>query len=246
MLLLGGLPVAFGLALASIAYLHASAIAGPVAAVINMSQGATNFLLLAIPFFVLSGGLMSEGGLSRRLAESLRLLVGRLHGGLHHVLVIGCFIFSGMSGAKIADIVAVGTPLKRVLDSEGYPRAESAAVLAASAVAAETIPPSIAMLVLASVTSVSVASMFIAGILPAAVISISLMLLIYVKARRSGFRQPIRVTWLQKLQATWPAFPAFLIPVIIAGGIISGLATPPKCPRSPSSFASRGRSSTAK
>lgn len=225
-LLFGGVPVAFALALASIIYLHFSGIATPVAAVINMSQGATNFLLLAIPFFVLAGALMAEGGLSRRLAHCLRLLVGRVYGGLHEVLVIASFIFSGLSGAKIADIVAVGGPLKKMLDEQGYPPEQSAAVLAASAAAGETIPPSIAMLVLGSVTSISIAALFVGGVIPAAIISLMLMGAVYIRARRMGLRHMTRSTPRQKAVAIWYALPAFLIPAVIVGSIAGGFATP--------------------
>ena len=181
-----GVPVSFALMVAATAYLYVSGLGLPVAVSINMTQAMANFVLLAVPFFILVGLIMAEGGLSKRLANSLRLLIGRLYGGLLQVVIVATFIFSGISGAKVADIVAVGTPLKGVLTAGGYDMSEAAAVLAASAAAGETVPPSIAMLVFGSITSLSIAALFAAGVLPAAVISVGLMATAYLLARQTS------------------------------------------------------------
>jgi len=127
---------------------------------------------------------MERGGISVRLVRFIHALVGHFRGGLLQVTVVSMYIVSGLSGSKPADVAAVGTVMRDQLrERHGAP--EGAAVLAASAVMGETVPPSIAMLIVGSITSVSVAGMFIGGLIPAAVMALSLMALIYVRARRA-------------------------------------------------------------
>ena len=221
-----GVPVSFALMVAATAYLYVSGLGLPVAVSINMTQAMTNFVLLAVPFFILVGLIMAEGGLSKRLATSLRLLIGRLYGGLLQVVIVATFIFSGISGAKVADIVAVGTPLKGVLTAGGYDMSEAAAVLAASAAAGETVPPSIAMLVLGSVTSLSIAALFAAGVVPAAVISVGLMATAYLLARKRHLREDVNAPLAAKLRSLGVCVPALSVPVVLVGGIVAGIATP--------------------
>jgi tripartite ATP-independent transporter DctM subunit len=225
-LVVAGVPVGFALMVAATAYLYASGIASPVAVTINMTKAVDNFVLVAVPFFILVGLIMAGGGLSRRLAGSLRLLIGRLYGGLLQVVIVATFIFSGISGAKIADIVAVGTPLKGVLAAGGYDLSEAAAVLAASAAAGETVPPSIVMLVLGSITSLSIAALFAAGLLPAAVISVGLMVTAYLRARRRGLREDVSATLGEKARSIGACLPALSVPVLLVGSILGGIATP--------------------
>jgi tripartite ATP-independent transporter DctM subunit len=168
---------------------------------------------------------MTEGGLSRRLTDFVISLVGRFRGGMLQVIVVSMYIMSGISGSKVADVAAVGTTMKNVMRREGYDSGETAAVLASCAVMGETVPPSIAMLVLASVTSLSIGSLFVAGLLPAAVIALCLMLLIFFRSRRrageSKKHSPREIA-----HAGLDAIPALVAPVILIGGIVSGIATP--------------------
>jgi tripartite ATP-independent transporter DctM subunit len=133
---------------------------------------------------------------------------------------------SGLSGSKAADVAAVGTVMRGMLKKQGYSSAEGAAVLAASAVMGETVPPSIAMLILGSVTSISMAGLFIGGLLPAAVIAVCLMILIYVRARRSGITPEARAPWKARLDASIGAILPFLMPLFLFVGILAGIATP--------------------
>ena len=140
------------------------------------------------------------------------------------VIVVCMYIVSGISGSKIADIAAVGTTMKDTMRREGYDAGETAAVLASGAVMGETVPPSIAMLVLASVTSLSIGTLFVAGLLPAAVMAACLMVLIYFRAgRRDSTRKasPAEIG-----RAGVRAIPALVAPLILIGGIVSGIATP--------------------
>ncbi len=220
-----GVPIGFALLMISLIYLHLSKMVSLSVIPINLQAGISSFVMLSIPFFILAGYVMTEGGLSKRLTSFIIALVGRLRGGLLQVIVLCMYIMSGISGSKVADVAAVGTTMKDVMKKHHYDAGETAAVLASSAIMGETIPPSIAMLVLASVTSLSIGTLFVAGLLPAAVMALCLMVLIYVRAgkhRDSDQRYSLR----EIRSAGLEAIPALIAPIILVGGIVSGLATP--------------------
>jgi tripartite ATP-independent transporter DctM subunit len=223
--LLLGVPIGFVLLMATLLYLHTSRTIPLSVVPINMQGGISSFVMLSIPFFILAGYVMTEGGLSRRLTDFVISLVGRFRGGMLQVIVVSMYIMSGISGSKVADVAAVGTTMKNVMRRERYDPGETAAVLATCAVMGETVPPSIAMLVLASVTSLSIGSLFVAGLLPAAVIALCLMLLIYVRSRgRPGELK--KHSMREIFHAGLDAIPAVVAPVILIGGIVGGVATP--------------------
>ncbi|RYY12312.1 MAG: TRAP transporter large permease subunit, partial [Alphaproteobacteria bacterium] len=181
-----GLPVSFAMLAGSAAFLLVTGVAPTIAVAQNAQDGTGNFILLTLPFFIWAGLVMERGGISLRLVRFAMALVGHIRGGLLQVVVLTIFMVSGISGSKIADVVAVGSVLRRELKARGYAPEHGAAVLAASAAMSETIPPSIAMLVLGSVAPISIGTLFIAGIAPAAVIAVLLMALNYTLARRAG------------------------------------------------------------
>ena len=223
--LLLGVPIGFVLLMATLLYLHTSRTIPLSVVPINMQGGISSFVMLSIPFFILAGYVMTEGGLSRRLTDFVISLVGRFRGGMLQVIVVSMYVMSGISGSKVADVAAVGTTMKNVMRRERYDPGETAAVLATCAVMGETVPPSIAMLVLASVTSLSIGSLFVAGLLPAAVIALCLMLLIYVRSRgRPGELK--KHSMREIFRAGLDAIPAVVAPVILIGGIVGGVATP--------------------
>ncbi len=221
-----GLPVGFSLLLGAIGYLYVKGTVSMVALAHNMVNGVGNFVLLALPFFILAGVVMNEGGISLRLVRFVRALVGHFRGGLFQVMVVSMYIVSGLSGSKPADVAAVGSVMRDMLRQEGYSLDEATAVLAASAVMGETVPPSIAVLVLASVTTLSIGALFIGGLIPAVVIAIAIMVLIYVRARRWQVLVMPRVTLRELAKATCGGILPLLMPVILFGGILLGVATP--------------------
>jgi tripartite ATP-independent transporter DctM subunit len=221
-----GVPVGFALLLSTASYLWVGDIAPIEALPQQMVNGTGNFILLAIPFFILAGLIMERGGISLRLVHFVHAFVGHLRGGLLQVMVLSMYLVSGLSGSKAADVAAVGTVMRGMLKKQGYSSAEGAAVLAASAVMGETVPPSIAMLILGSVTSISMAALFIGGIIPAAVIGVCLMALIYVRARRSGVTPEAQAPWSVRLDASIGAILPFMMPLILFVGILAGVATP--------------------
>jgi tripartite ATP-independent transporter DctM subunit len=222
----GGLPVGFALILSTMLYLWISGTVPMVALPQNMVDGTGNFVLLALPFFVFAGLIMERGGISLRLVRFVHSLVGHLRGGLLHVMVLSMYLVSGLSGSKTADVAAVGSVMRDMLKREKYSLSEGAAVLAASAAMGETVPPSIGILVLGSITTLSMAALFIGGVIPAAVIAVCLLVLIYLRAGRAAPtphpRAPLRVMAASGVAAILP----LMMPVILFAGILLGVATP--------------------
>jgi tripartite ATP-independent transporter DctM subunit len=226
MAVLLGLPVSFAMLLGSLMFLLISGVAPLIAAAQNTFDGTSNFILLTLPFFIWAGLIMEKGGISLRLVRFAMTLVGHMRGGLLQVVVLTIYMVSGISGSKIADVVAVGSVLRRELKKQGYRPEQGAAVLAASAAMSETIPPSLAMLVLGSVAPISIGTLFIAGLMPAAVIALLLMILNYVLSRRGNMASVPRATLPELLRATGGAVLPLVMPVIMVIGIRFGVATP--------------------
>ena len=223
--ILAGVPVGFVLLLSTAAYMWISGAAALVVLPQSMVNGTGNFILLAVPFFILAGLIMERGGISTRLVRFIQTLVGHLRGGLLQVAVVSMYVVSGLSGSKPADVAAVGTVMRDRL-RERHGAAEGAAVLAAAAIMGETVPPSIAMLIVGSITNVSVAAMFIGGLIPAAVMALGLVILIYVRARRAGTPVIPRAPLPEMLRAALAAILPLLMPGMLLGGILGGVATP--------------------
>ena len=223
--ILAGVPVGFVLLLSTATYLWGTGTASLVVLPQTMVNGTGSFILLAVPFFILAGLVMERGGISIRLVRFIHALVGHMQGGLLQVTVASMYLVSGLSGSKPADVAAVGTVMRDEL-RERHSAAEGTAVLAAAAVMGETVPPSIAMLIVGSITSVSVGAMFIGGLIPAAVMAVCLMVLIYVRARSSGAPGTPRASAAVMARAGLGAILPLLMPASLLAGILFGIATP--------------------
>lgn len=198
-----------------------------VAAVVKIFQPTQSFPLLAIPFFMLSGSLMMGGELGKRLIHFATTLVGRFHGGLGQVTVVGSTVFGGVSGSAVAEASALGSMLIPWQKREGYPAAFSASVTAASSVIAGLIPPSIPLILFATVANLSIASLFMAGILPGLLLCSGFMLTCYLSGRLRGFPRLLdTVTPADILKATLKASPALAMPAFIVVLLRAGIATP--------------------
>jgi tripartite ATP-independent transporter DctM subunit len=173
--LAGGLPIGFALALAALIFIWVEGSLPGVIFAQQMARGIDNFVLLAIPFFILVGYLMEANGMSVRLIELLQRLVGRMRGGLNVVMVTAMVLFSGISGSKMADVAAVGAVLIPASRKSGQNPGSTVALLAASAVMAETIPPCINLIILGFVANLSIGGLFAAGLLPAALMAAALV-----------------------------------------------------------------------
>jgi tripartite ATP-independent transporter DctM subunit len=221
----GGVPVGFVLLLSTAAYAFITGTTSLVVLPQSMVNGTGNFILLAIPFFILAGLIMERGGISARLIHFISAIVGHTRGGLLQVAVASMYVISGLSGSKPADVAAVGTVMRDEL-RDRHGAEEGAAVLAASAIMGETVPPSIAMLIVGSITNVSVAAMFVGGMIPAAVMALALMALIYVRARKAAAPSVARVPLRGVARAALGALLPLLLPGMLLGGILFGVATP--------------------
>jgi C4-dicarboxylate transporter DctM subunit len=224
-LLLLNVPVAFALGLAGFAALVVSG-QYPLAIVDQrMFTAFDSFPLMAIPFYILAGGLMDCGGISGRIVRFAGTLVGHLRGGLAMVAVVSCMFFSGVSGSAVADAAAIGAALIPAMTRRHYDPAFSASLVASSAVMGPIIPPSIPMVLYGVLAGVSIADLFVAGILPGVVIALSLMIVCYWEAVRHNYPREQRATLRELLSVLREAIWALLMPVIILGGILSGAFT---------------------
>ena len=194
----------------------------------NLYNGMAKFLLLAIPFFVISGNVMAEAGISRRLIDFIDDCLGLLQGGIAIVCVIVAMFFGAISGSGPATVAALGIILiPAMINSGGFSAPFASALMAAASSIAIVIPPSIAFVVYASITGVSVGNMFMAGIVPGIMMGLALIVIVWIEVKRKGITASReRSTWAHRgktfLQALW----GFLVPVIILGGIYGGVFTP--------------------
>src|SRR3954447_5450999 len=182
--LLGGMPIGFVLALSALVFIWVEGTLPGVIFAQQMARGIDNFVLLAIPFFILVGYLMEANGMSVRLIELLQRAVGRMRGGLNVVMVMSMVLFSGISGSKMADVAAVGSVLIPAARRSRQNPGSAVALLAASAVMAETIPPCINLIILGFVANLSIGGLFVAGILPAGLMALALIVLCIILGKR--------------------------------------------------------------
>src|ERR1022692_1072143 len=223
---IAGVPIGAILALGGMLFFLITGDAPTVTFPSSMQYGIGSYILLAIPFFMLAGTLMEVTGMAKRMIDMVQEWVGHVTGGLLIAQIIGMYIFSGVSGSKAADVATVGSVMKAPLRQYGYPPTESVAVLAAAAAMGETIPPSLALLVLGSITTLSVGSLFVAGIIPAAVLAIALIVAVVIRSRIKGFHKGPPFSLARALRSVPRAIPALLVPVIVVGGIVGGIASP--------------------
>ncbi|MDP3172148.1 MAG: TRAP transporter large permease, partial [Polaromonas sp.] len=192
----------------------------------EMFNAINKFPLAAIPFFILAGNLMETGGISRRLVEFAKSIVGGVQGGLPMTCVLTCMIFAAVSGSSVATTFAVGAILIPALIKHGYPKSYAAALQATSAELGVIIPPSIPLILYGVSAEVSIGELFIAGIGPGILISVALMVFVYIYCRIKGWGKNDGDGRLGFFKATWQAGWALLMPVIILGGIYGGIFTP--------------------
>ena len=225
-LMIVGMPVAYALGLASL--IGALWIDLPLDAVmIQIASGVNKFSLLAIPFFVLAGALMAEGGMSRRLVAFASVLVGFVRGGLSLVNILASTFFGGISGSAVADTASIGSVLIPEMERKGYPRDFSAALTVSGSIQAILIPPSHNMVIysMAAGGSVSIAALFLAGLLPGLLLGAMLAVYCLYVARKRNFPKGDVIPLKQALKICVEASWGLMTMVIILGGIMSGVFT---------------------
>jgi len=219
-------PIAFGLLLAALAYLVAAGRDIGLAADQIMNTLVNNYLLVAIPLFLLAANLMNAGSISDRLFAACHALVGRVRGGLAQVDVLVSVLFASMSGSAVADAAGPGVVTIRAMDKAGYPRGFAAAIVAASSVLGPIIPPSIPLILYALMANASVAALFLGGVVPGLLIAAAMMLVVWITARRRNFPLEAPVPAGQRARILSRALLPLGMPVVLLGGIYSGAFTP--------------------
>ena len=222
--LFGGLPIGFALALAALTFIWVEGTLPGVIFAQQMARGIDNFVLLAIPFFILVGYLMEANGMSVRLIELLQRAVGRMRGGLNVVMVTSMVLFSGISGSKMADVAAVGSVLIPAARRSRQNPGSAVALLAASAVMAETIPPCINLIILGFVANLSIGGLFVAGLLPASLMALALIAVSIIFGKRAASVEEIEPQI--PMSGLWSgAIASFGLIFMIFAGFKSGFAT---------------------
>jgi tripartite ATP-independent transporter DctM subunit len=189
-------------------------------------SGLDNFLLLSVPFFIYTGKIMNAGGITMRIFRFANALVGSMRGGLAQVNVMASIIFAGMTGTAVSDAAGLGPVVLKGMRDNGYREDFSVAVTAASSTIGPIIPPSVPLVIYALMTGVSVGGILLAGLLPGLLMGAGLMTYIAIYARVRGLPNGAAFDWSELFRSFWYGLPALFTPVIIIGGIVSGVATP--------------------
>lgn len=221
-----GMPIAIALLVSGVALMMYLEMFDTQIIAQNLINGADNFPLMAIPFFILAGELMNRGGISKRIIAFALALVGHIRGGLGFVAIIASVLFAGLSGSAVADTAALGAILIPMMVKAGYDRNRSTGLIAGSGIIAPIIPPSIPMIIFGVTGGVSITKLFMAGIVPGLLMGVGLALTWGIISRKSTAELNPRKSFKEILQATWKAVWALLLPVIIIVGLRGGIFTP--------------------
>jgi tripartite ATP-independent transporter DctM subunit len=218
-------PVAFALLGSSMIYLLGT---GHSLMIIPQILGTTfnSFVLLCIPLFMFAGELMNTSGVSTRLFNFARSIIGHVQGGLAHVNILGSMIFAGMTGSAVADAAGLGAIEMKAMAEDGYDIEYAAAMTAASSTIGPIIPPSISMVIYGAITGTSIGALFVGGVIPGIAMGISLMIANYFISKKRNYPKFTKATWSERGIAFIKALPALVTPAVIVGGILKGICTP--------------------
>lgn len=219
-------PISFAMGLSALVGLAIADTAPLLVVTQKLFDGADSFVLLAIPMFVLAGALMETGGISARLVDLARALIGHVRGGLGMVVVLAEMLFSGISGSTVADVSAIGSLLVPSMVRAGFKPERAVAIVSAASAMGIMIPPCLLMVVMAQIAGLSVGALFLAGCIPALVLALGIMGLIYAQARREGIQGERRATLHELAVAGRRAIIPMMMPIIIFGAIFGGVADP--------------------
>jgi tripartite ATP-independent transporter DctM subunit len=226
-LMIVGIPVAFAMLAAALLYIVRAPGIGFNIVPQQLTDSLNSFPLIAVPLFIFAGALMGEAGVTQRLVELSRSLIGHIRAGLAYALVVAGMILAGISGSGTADAAALGSVMIPAMQQEKYDTGFAAALSACAGAIGPIIPPSIVLIIYGAMGNVSIGKLFLAGTVPGVLMGVFLMVTSYVVARRHGYgaphpRAPLAVQW----RAVRVGFLDLLLPVIIIGGIVGGIFTP--------------------
>lgn len=221
-----GVPIAFSLGLGSVVAIFMDDKISSMLVAQKLFSSINSFSLMAIPFFMLSGELMEAGGISKRLVNIAKAFVGHITGGIGMVDIGTSVLFAGVSGSAAADTAAVGSMLIPSMLKNGYPRGLAAVIQACAGSLGPIIPPSLTMIIYCSLTGLSIGECFMAGVIPGLIIGLGVAVVTYFYARCLGIKGDERVPYRERLTAIKDGILAIIMPLIIIGGIVSGIFTP--------------------
>jgi len=218
------MPISFTIFIISIVYLLFKG--GIMVAGMRIPAGLNSFIIIAIPFFMLTGNLMNAAGVTNRIFRFTKTLIGHIPGGLGHVNVLSSLLFAGMSGSAHADAGGLGVVEIKAMREDGYDDGFTGALTSASSIVGPIMPPSIDMVIYGAIANVSVGKLFLGGIIPAILCSASLILTVFFVSKKRQYKLHPKATVKDIIFAFNNAFPALLVPVTIIGGIFSGIFSP--------------------
>ncbi len=221
----GGIPIAFAFGTATMAYLALATTAPLMIVVSRMDEGMSSLILLSVPLFVLLGSLLEMSGLAKTLIDFMAALLGHVRGGLQYVLLGAMFLVSGISGSKAADMAAIAPALFPEMKKRGSKPEELVALLSSSGAMTETIPPSLVLITIGAVCSVSITALFIGGLMPAAIATIAIAVVCWMRARREPMPDVKRAPLSLIAKTLIAAIPALALPMLIRVAVIEGVAT---------------------
>lgn len=221
-----GVPIAMALGVASLATMLIDGGIDFVAVGQRFIAANDSFPLLAAPFFMFSGSVLTHGGISKRLVKFCQTLVGHFHGGLAMVATVTSMFFAAISGSSAATTAAVGGTLIPEMENEGYERSYSAATIAAAGTTGIVIPPSTPMVVFGVATGVSIGKLLMGGLIPGLIMGLAMMIVIHFQSKTLGYGGAEKATGKERLKAFVDAIWGIMVPVIILGGIYGGIFTP--------------------
>jgi tripartite ATP-independent transporter DctM subunit len=218
-------PIAFSFALATFGYLALTTTTPLMVMVGRLDEGMSHLILLAVPLFIFLGALIEMTGMARAMIQFLASLLGHVRGGLSYVLIGAMYLVSGISGSKIADMAAIAPVLFPEMQRRGAKPGDLVALLAATGAQTETIPPSIVLITIGSVTGVSIAALFTGGLLPALVLGAALCVVVWRRYRHEDLSHVQRYSKREIAKLTMVALPAILLPFVIRTAVVEGVAT---------------------
>ena len=222
---LAGIPIAFAFGLGTFGYLALTTFTPLTVVVGRIDEGMSHLILLAVPLFVFLGLLIEMTGMARAMVAFLGSLLGHVKGGLSYVLIGAMYLVSGISGAKAADMAAIAPALFPEMKARGADEGDLVALLAATGAQTETVPPSLVLITIGSVTSVSIAALFTGGMLPALVLGLVLCVVVRWRARHDDLRGVVRAPWRTVVTLFVVALPALALPFVIRAAVVEGVAT---------------------
>ena len=226
LLLFLGIPICLVLVLCSVVLMYHSGMWDSMIIPQAMLDGANNYPLMAIPFFVFAGEIMAVGGLSERVVRLAQLLIGRVRGGLGYAAVVSSVIFAGLMGSSVGEAAALGGLLLPMMAQVGYKPGRAGGVIASGAILGPIIPPSTNFILLGTTVSLSITKLFMIGLIPGLLIGLALLCVWFVIVRVDGYNDRVVFTRQESVRILVDALPAFMMPVLLLGGIRFGFFTP--------------------